>query len=372
MVADSLVSTLLVAGWLALAAFFLATAAVVVLRYRRPVAGGELPPCSIVLPIKGVSDYLEENLLALARLKPFAGEILLAVASEADPAAIPAAAFAAQYPQRIKLLIGEAAGFANPKLRNVAKAYQAAREEIVLFIDDSVELTPALFSELLLGLTPGVVAVTAAPRGDDAGNWFAEIEAASCNGYLFRIQMLLELFGLAAAFGNAFAFRKRDLEAAGGFARLKEGPCEDSAIATALCGRGKRIRLLRSGIRRRIGRRTWKAIYLRHLRWANCTKVHDPVVFIVEPLIGGLCFNLLGAYALAVLLGISGWAALLLSMGIWYGIEAMLHLRCGWRMSLTVPLAWVARDILQPFFMVCARFSRSVDWRGEKIDMRRS
>jgi ceramide glucosyltransferase len=365
-------SELLVVGWLLLACFFLTTAVVTMLRHRSPAAPpGELPRCSIILPIKGISNYLEENLAALARLEPFAGEILLAVASEQDAAAAPARAVVAKYPGKMKLMMGEAAGFENPKLRNVAKAYRAAKEAIILFLDDSVELTPALYAELLLSLKPGIVAVTAAPRGEDAETFFAEIEAASCNGYLFRLQMFLQQFGLAAAFGNAFCFRKQDLEAAGGFDRLKEGPCEDSAIASAMRGRGQRIQLLRSGIRRRIGKRSWSDIYLRHLRWANCTKVHDPIVFFVEPLIGGLFFNLLGAYALCVLLGIPCWGGLVLSMTIWYGTEALLHIACNWRMTLTTPLAWVARDALQPFFMVCARFTHTVDWRGEAIEMRR-
>lgn len=365
-------SELLVGGWLLLAGFFLATVAVAMLRYRRPRAVADRPPpCSVVLPARGASNYLEENLLALARLEPFEGEILLAVASGQDVAAAPAAAVAAKYPAKMTLMVGEAAGFKNPKLRNVAKAYRAAKEDIVLFLDDSVELTAALLCELLLSLRPGIVAVTAAPRGEDAENFFAEIEAASCNGYLFRIQMFLELFGLAAAFGNAFAFRKRDLEAAGGFGRLAEGPCEDSAIAAALRGQGGRIRLLRSGIRRRIGRRSWRDIYQRHLRWANCTRVHDPIVSVVEPLIGGLFFNLLGAYALSVLLGIPAWGALFLSMMLWYGAEALLHLVCGWRMKPLTPLAWVARDVLQPVFMVAARFNHKVAWRGETLEMRR-
>ncbi len=130
-------------------------------------------------------------------------------------------------------MVGETAGYANPKLRNVAKAYRASVHDIILFLDDSVELDSALFAELLRSLKPGVVAVTAAPRGDDAENFFAEIEAATCNGYLFRIEMLLEVFGIAAAFGNALAFRKHDLEAVGGFDRLKEGPCEDNALSEA-------------------------------------------------------------------------------------------------------------------------------------------
>lgn len=103
----------------------------------------------------------------------------------------------------------------------------------------------------------------------------------------------------------------------------------------------------------------------------TCTKVHDPILSILEPLIGGLCFNLLGAYALAILLGVSCWIGIILSMVVWYGAEAILHLVCGWRMTFMTPLAWVARDLLHPLFMIGARIGHRVEWRGEAIDMRR-
>jgi ceramide glucosyltransferase len=356
--------------WLGLAGFYAATVIAAALRYRRPgPVAGSLPACSVLLPVKGLSHYLESNLAALARLEPFRGEILIAVAREDDPAVPVIRRVLAENAGVMRLLVGEDPAYTNPKLRNLAKAYAAAREDIILFLDDSVSLEPALFAELLLSLKPGIVAATAAPRGEDAENGFAAIEAASCNGYLFRIQMFLELFGLAAAFGNAFAFYKRDLEAAGGFRRLQEGPCEDSAIATALRGTGGRLRLLRSGVRRRIGPRSWLDIYRRHLRWANCTKVHDPVVFFAEPLIGGFVFHALGVYGLSVTFAIPAGTALLLCMGYWYGAEFVLHRRCGWQLGWRAPLGWIARDLLQPLFMICARFTRRVVWRGNTVEM---
>ncbi len=95
------------------------------------------------------------------------------------------------------------------------------------------------------------------------------------------------------------------------------------------------------------------------------------MIFILEPLVGGLFFNLLGAYALSTLLGVSGWYGLILAMALRYGGEGILHAVCGWTMTLTTPLAWLARDLLQPVFMVGALFSREIEWRGEVIDMRR-
>src|ERR1700680_1585010 len=135
---------LLIIAWLLLAAFFLASAAVTMLRYRVPAgAGGEPPPCSIIVPIKGASQFLASNIEALARLAPFRGEILLAVARRDDPAAAVIEPIVARYANKMRLLIGEAPEIANPKVRNVAKAYREAREALILLLDDTVEIDRA-------------------------------------------------------------------------------------------------------------------------------------------------------------------------------------------------------------------------------------
>jgi ceramide glucosyltransferase len=359
----------LIATWIALTAFFIATVLIALLRYRRPSPARDYqpPPCSIILPIKGISAFLESNVRALAMLEPFRGEILLAVANAEDPAIKVLSPIAYKHSTKMKLLVGESVELINPKLRNMEKAYRESRENIILFLDDSVELNGDLFAEIISSLKPGTLAATAAPWCVDAENFPAEIEAATCNGYLFRIEMFLSLFGMAAAFGNALAFHKHDLEIAGGFRRLTEGPCEDNALSKALREAGVGLTLVPSGIRRRIGRRSWGDIYWRHVRWKNCVKAHDPIAFLIEPLIGGLCFNLLGAYAISEILEISYLAGLGLSMAGWYGLETILHLVCGWRITVMTPLSWIARDIIHPFFTLIALFTTEIRWRGDNF-----
>ena len=360
----------LIIAWMLLAAFFLASAAVTMLRYREPrPPGDELPPCSIVMPIRGVHQHLATNLMALAKLTPFRGEILLAVARPDDPAMVVIEPIIARYPGKMRLLVGEAPEIKNPKVANLAKAYGEARYDTLLFLDDTVEIDGAIYGELMSALKPGIAMVTVAPVARDAENFPARIEAASCNGYLFRLEMLFELFGMAAVFGHAVLFRKADLEAAGGIRRLDEGPCDDNALSNALRARG-RLRLLPISITRRIGWRTWTETYFRHLRWKNCSRAHEPVGFVLEPLGGGLAFNLLGAYALSRTLGAPPLGGLGFSMMLWYGTEALIHLVAGWRFTFVDIFAWIARDLLQPILILVAVFANRVEWRGGVVDLR--
>jgi ceramide glucosyltransferase len=354
-------------AWLAALAFFLASIAAVLLRRPRAHA---LPAreITIIVPMKGASPLLARNLAALAAL-PIRGEIVLAVAGEDDPARAIAAPFADAHPGRIRLLAGEAAEFANPKLRNVAKAYRAARHDAIVFLDETIVADAELLAELLGRLAGGARAVTAAPLNGRAVSWAGEIEAATCNGYVLRVEAALDCVGLAAGFGTAFAFQKSDLEAAGGLARLDEGPCEDNALSRALRGLGGRLELARRhALRLRPpSPRPWRETALRHLRWKNCTKCHDPAAFLLEIAIGGLVFNLLGAAALAELLGFGWWAGLGASAAIWYGGELLLNLAAGWPLTWRSPLAWVLRDLAHPVLTILAAFTRAIEWRGVAI-----
>jgi ceramide glucosyltransferase len=355
--------------WMAMVAFYLVTVAVTIRRYGRMPAGPLPPACSIIVPVKGHSPYLAANGAALLALEPRPAEILLAIADDGDAAQPVLAALAARDPARVKLLVGEEAAFRNPKLRNAAKAYRAARADIILFLDDSVALDSRLYRALLGALRPGIAAATAAPIGRDAEGLAAEIEAATCNGYLFRIETFLGLFAGSAAFGNALAFRKRDLDAEGGLAALTDGPCEDNAASKALRRRGRLV-LVPLAAGRRIGRRSWGDIWRRHLRWTNCGKCHDPELFLIEPLAGGLCFAVIGAFAIERLLPVAWLGGLGIAMALWYGAEALLTLACRWPMRWRTPLAWVLRDLLQPGVTVAALFINRVRWRDEVIDMR--
>ncbi|MCW5770963.1 MAG: glycosyltransferase [Rhodospirillaceae bacterium] len=360
----------IVTVWAVMAAFYAATIAVTIVRCRRgPPAAAALPECSIVMPVKGAPPYLAANVEALAALAPRPREILVAVAAADDAACAALAPVAARHPGFVAVLVGEDTAFSNPKLRNVAKAYRAAQAETILFLDDNVALDPGLYRALLGALRPGVAAATAAPVGRGALGLAAEVEAATCNGYLFRIETFLGLFGGSAAFGNALAFRKRDLEAEGGLAALTEGPCEDNAASKALRRRGRLV-LVPVAVARCIGRRSWREIWQRHLRWTNCGKCHDPELFLIEPMAGGLCFAVIGAFALAAAAPLAWPAGLGLAAALWYGGEALLTLACRWPFGWRTPIAWVLRDLLLPALTLTALFVNRVYWRGEAIDMR--
>lgn len=359
------------AAWFAALAFFLVSIAAVLARRPRRTFALPPQPLTIIVPLKGASPSCALNLASLVGL-PFAGEIILAVADAGDPAHALAAPLAAAQPERVRLLTGEDRDFANPKLRNVAKAYRDARHDTIVFFDETIAADAELLAELAGRLAGGARAVTAAPLNVRATNWVEEVEAATCNGYVLRIEAALDLAGLAAGFGTAFAFRKSDLDAAGGLARLDEGPCEDNALSRALRGLGGGIELAQRHAPRirRVEPRAWREVALRLLRWKCCTKCHDPAAFLVEVWIGGLAFHLLGAAGLAPVLGAAWWVGIAASAAIWYGGELVLHIAVGWPLTWRSPAAWILRDLAHPALTLAAAVTRAVEWRGVRIDTR--
>src|ERR1700682_4950286 len=103
-------------AWILLGTFFGATAAVTMVRCRaaRAIKTEPVPPCSIIVAIKGASPFLAANLRALAAIEAFNGEILLSVAHEEDPAIQIIRPIIWDHPNKMRLLVGEAAEFTNP------------------------------------------------------------------------------------------------------------------------------------------------------------------------------------------------------------------------------------------------------------------
>ncbi len=364
----------LITVWLSLFGLFVLGSLITVLRGTRvPASPPRIRPVSILLPVKGPSEMLERNLSALERVAPMCREIVIGVARADDPALPLITRTARRQRDKIVVAVGEVAGYANPKLRNLANLYRRSGGEIVFLLDDSVALDADLFGEIIAGLDQGSTgAISAAPIAEPAPTFAGEIERATCNGYLFRIQNGLAVFGRAAGFGNALAFRRADLEAAGGIARLAEGPCEDNALTKALRSRGLGVALARRGATRMIGRRTWRDLWHRHLRWKHCARYHDPATFLLEPWQNPLAVAALGGVALAMVIAIPWWIGFGANALATYAIEFALHRILRWPVGWRTPPSWIGRDLLHPAITVAALFTRELEWRGARLTTRRS
>jgi len=120
-----------------------------------------------------------------------------------------------------------------------------------------------------------------------------------------------------------------------------------------------------------IGARTFREFWQRHRRWIHCRRhclswavlVECLLLNSIAPAIVGAMFwsNLLGASPVVV--GSTLLASFLL-------VEALFHVRMGWKLSWQAPAAWLARDVLLLLLWLDELvLRRRLVWRGTVIEV---
>jgi ceramide glucosyltransferase len=340
-------------------------------RRRSPVVLGAAPPVSVLVPVKGVDGAFDATIATLFRQEYRDYELLFLLAERGDPARPPIERAIAAHPSvPARLLIGEAALSANPKVNNLAKGEAAARHGLVMMCDANVALAPNTIARLVPLLAPGVGLVQTIPVALDPEDFVGELEAAMFNGFAARWLFAADFFGIGAGLGKIMLLRQSDLARIGGVPAMAEGLCEDTTLADAIAATGLAVTVAPDPAFHPIGKRRWQEFWDRHLRWHCCRRCHRLATFLVEPLLAAALPTIAGAVFWTHVAGATGWTIIPATLAFWLGVEALYLRRQGWPFSWRAPAAWLLREILLPALWLDAARRRSLVWRGSRIAVR--
>jgi ceramide glucosyltransferase len=348
----------------------LATVTLGLLPRRRgePVSSGR--PVSIIVPVKGADPAIAANVEALFRQDHPVFEILFAVAEPHDSAVALLQRIMADHPAiPSRLVTDPVPPSGNPKLDNIRRAWRWARHELVLMCDVNARLRRDDLRRLSGQLAPGIGLLTVAPVAVEPDGFFGELEAAFFNSGGARWLLALDRVGLGAGVGQTMLLRRRDLERVGGIDAMSAGICEDAALATAIRRAGLGVRMARDPGWHPIGRRRFRELWQRQLRWQCCRKYHGFPLFLLEPAVSPLGMAFAGGLFWSYL---TAWPAALLAAGHlagWFLIEALYVRLQGWHLSWRSPVAWVAREVLIPALWLRAAVARTLLWRGTQMNL---
>jgi ceramide glucosyltransferase len=115
---------------------------------RRTPAPRARPPISILKPLCGLDDELADNLAVFAALPYPDYEVVLGVASAADPAYVVAAETVRRWPSRFRLVIQRGAPGLNPKVNQLLGLAQEARAEILVVSDSNTRVPAGYLDEI--------------------------------------------------------------------------------------------------------------------------------------------------------------------------------------------------------------------------------
>jgi ceramide glucosyltransferase len=330
---------------------------------------GILPAVSIVRPVCGIDNFLEQTLRTSFELAYPAFELIFCVASARDPAiTIVNDLMAAHRQVRARLLIGDDRVSPNPKLNNCVKGWRAATHQWVVIADSNVLMPPDYVQRLLATWRPDTGLVCSPPVGCRPIGFWANLECAFLNAYQARAQYFADTLGIGFAQGKSMLWRRADLEAAGGIVALGAEIAEDAAATKIVRAAGLRVRLTDAPFGQPLGRRSMREVWQRQIRLARLRRACFPLFFVPE-ILGGAMFPLLAAAYAADAAAVPAPIVIGALAAVWYGAEMVLARVSRWHLSPLYPVHAALRDLLLPALWVDAWIGTDFVWRGHPMSV---
>jgi ceramide glucosyltransferase len=321
---------------------------------------------SLVRPVCGMENYIEETLRSAFHLDYPRYEIVFCAASAHDGAVPLVRRLIAAHPHvAARLLIGNETVSDNPKLNNVCKGWRAAAYDWIVMADSNVLMPRDYIERLLAAWRADTGVVSSPPAGGRPQGFWAELECAFLNTYQLRWQYTSDAIGLGFAQGKSMLYRRNQIEQAGGIRLLAAEAAEDAATTKVVRDLGLRVRLVDAPFEQPLGYRSAGEVWRRQLRWAKLRQASFRQYYALEILSGSLGPLTAAAYVVAAL-GLP-LASVVAFAATWYGAEAALARAAGWHLSLKSPAAWMLRDALLPLLWIGGWLGRGFVWRGNEM-----
>ena len=329
---------------------------------RRHARRKDLPPLTLVVPVKALDcgfHRAQESLLTQAYPE---AELLVSAAEEDSPALAAIRDILARctrFPARILRSTGHFA--ASPKLNNLLEPFHEARHDTIFMKDSNTILAPGDLEAAVRHLTPDTGLVVAVPVAIGARNIPARIEESIMNAAHARVLMVASLLGLKVGVGKFMLFRRSDLDRAGGIAALASTVGEDNAMGKALADVGLKTVFSHHVVRQELGSRRLADVYERQMRWAVIRRDEERLAFLLE-LFNFACPAALAAGLAAPLAGLPALAVAPATILGWFAAETLLVFAKGWGLSAMSPVAFLCREIMLPCVWLNAWLTNRVIW----------
>ena len=336
---------------------------------REPDPAPSWPGLTVLKPIKGLEEELEQNLRSFFEQSyPAPLQFVFASTEPLDPGIALARRVAAAYPgANVRFVLSDAAFGINPKVSNLAGGLLAAEHDLILQTDANVRLRPGYFESVVREFHARGAALL--------GSLIAGVGERSLGALLDNIQLTTfttpgicladELVNIPCVIGKSILYRRGELESLGGLRLVKDVLAEDYVLGELYARAGKSVVLSRLVVDNVNVTTPVRRFLARHSRWLKMRVVVHLGGFAADLLSNATLFALLAA-AVSGELPILALAALVLFYKSRVDARFVTHLR-GRALTPLQQLALPLRDVVLPCLWVYALFSRTTEWRGRKF-----
>jgi len=320
-------------------------------------------PVSVLKPLNGADEDLEQNLRSFFEQDQAELELIFGLTSANDPALPIVTLLAREYPNvRCRIVVHEGSSALNPKVRNLLGMLPHATHDLLLISDSNVRAPRHYVRELAtLHQSPGAGIVTNLFAGSGERTLGAALENVQLNGFVAAGSALPTLSGDAAVIGKSTLFSRAELDRLGGLSRLSCVLAEDFVLGKMFENAGQRVLIAPTVLESPNRELSLRAAFARHLRWSMLRWRLRPLAALLEPVTSPLAM-LPFAYCL---FGQCAWLWLLALLAV-RDLGGWVLLR-GWGNAWLPVLLGPLRELAAPFAWLFGMFKRHVSWRGQRL-----
>ena len=327
-------------------------------RLGRAFLSGNLPPVSILKPIRGRDARFYEAIRSHALQRYPAGfEILFGTADPHDPALEDVARLQREFPALPVRTVVTTNNAPNGKVGSLEILAREARHPVLLVNDGDILVAPGYLVRVmaLLG-DPAVGLVTCLYRGRGS-SLAARAEALGIATEFAPSVLVARLLSTTGfALGSTMAFRAKDLEAIGGFGSIRDFLADDYQLGARIAALGKKVVLSDTVVETNLGAGTWRDVWKHQVRWSRTIRISRPAGYfgylVTQATFWCLLAALFGHPRIAL-------AGLLVRLAAAAASMTALSVRSFWQL-LFVPF----RDLFGLAVWVAGMVGNTVEWRG--------
>lgn len=340
-------------------------------RAHGPASG--LPPVSILKPLKGTDPEIYASLRSHCVLNYPQYEILFGVTHWDDPAIPVVERLIAEFPDRaIRLVRCDKELGANGKVRSLVQLAAVATHDFFLVNDSDIRVEPGYLRQVVTELqAPEIGLVTCLYRGVAADTLASGLESMSIStDFMAGVLAARQIeSGLRFGLGSTLAFRRRELQAIGGFEAIVDYLADDYELGSRIAARSLKVKLSESVVETYLPAYNMAGFFSHQLRWARTIRASRAGGY------AGLLFTFTLPWAVLTFILARGasWA--------WGLLVAALAARVAMAL-VTSQLVLCDRGFLRWFWLLPFRdflavviwlgglAGRKIVWRGEAFDLK--
>jgi ceramide glucosyltransferase len=320
------------------------------------------PAISVLKPLSGADEGLEENLRSFFEQDYPQFEIICAVRHPYD-AALPVMEKLQQEYSGVssRLLITGDSDYANAKVYSQDRMLDAASHDLLVLSDSDIRVGPGFLRSVAGEFDDPMIAVATCPYRAVAGrSLWSRLEAVGMNTEFWGGVLVARMLeGVRFAVGPTVVARRKAIEAIHGFHRLKDYIADDFALGQFATNAGCGVILSRTLVEHRIGSESLRDNAMHRIRWARSSRRSRPAGYVGQIFTNPLPIALLLCAGHPMLWPVLIPTLLLRSAAAWAASAWILRQPVSW---LLLPL----QDLMSFGFWIAGFFGNTVTWRGRR------